>query len=68
MNDMDKGWLTYVALGGGGGFVIGEIISIILDKYVLPEGWGLLSAAITPAFTIVGLLIVLYYYNKSKFE
>lgn len=68
MNDMDKGWLKYVALGGGGGFVIGEIISIILDKYVLPEGWELLSAAITPAFTIVGLLIVLYYYNKSKFE
>lgn len=68
MNDMDKSWLKYVALGGGGGFVIGEIISIILDKYVLPEGWGLLSAAITPAFTIVGLLIVLYYYNKSKFE
>lgn len=68
MNDIDKSWLKYVALGGGGGFVIGEIISTILRKFVFSDSWTLLLNVITPVFTIIGLLIVLYYYNKSKFD
>ena len=63
MNDIDKSWLKYVALGGGG-----EIISTILRKFVFSDSWTLLLNVITPVFTIIGLLIVLYYYNKSKFD
>ena len=68
MNDIDKSWLKYVALCGGGGFIIGEIISTILRKFVFSDSWTLLLNVITPVFTIIGLLIVLYYYNKSKFD
>ena len=42
MNDIDKSWLKYVALGGGGGFIIGEIISTILRKFVFSDSWTLL--------------------------
>lgn len=68
MNDFDKGWLKYVGLGGGAGFLIGEVISHLLSAFVIPESWELLVNIITPACTIIGLLIVLYYYNKTKFD
>lgn len=68
MNDNDKGWLKYVLLGGGAGFIIGEIIYHLLNKFVIPDKLTLMKNMITPACAIIGLLVVLYYYNKNKYD
>lgn len=72
MNDIDKSWIKYVLLGGGIGFVIGEIIYHLLDKVIIPNEQSaaieLLKNAFPPVFTIIGLLVVLYYYNKNKYD
>lgn len=69
MNDMDKSWIPRVILGGGLGYLIGEGLYWLFRKVILPdEKWELLWNAFVPAGIIIGLLIVLYYYNRSKYE
>lgn len=69
MNDMDKAWLPKLILGGGIGYGIGEALYWIFRKLILPdEKWELVWNAFVPVGVILGLLVVLYYYNRSKYE
>ena len=68
MNDIDKGWLKWVALALLAGFLVGKIVVLILDKLLIAASFALLKNLMIPLFMIIGLLIVLYFYNKNKYE
>lgn len=69
MNDMDKAWIPKVIIGMAAGYGVGEVLYWLFKKLILPdEKWELLWNSFVPAGVIIGLLIVLYYYNKSKYE
>lgn len=69
MNDMDKKWIPKVVIAMVLGFAIGEVIYKLFDKFILPgDTFALLKESFVPVALILALLIVLYYYNKSKYD
>lgn len=66
---MDKAWIPKVIAGGLGGFAIGEALYWLFEKLILPgETFRLLKDGFVPVCVILGLLLVLYFYNRSKYE
>lgn len=68
MNENDKGWLKWVGAALLAGFLAGELIKLILDKLLVAASFELLKNIVVPLFMIIGLLVVLYFYNKKKME
>lgn len=69
MNDLDKAWLPRLALGAGIGYGIGEALHWLFKLLILPdEQWELVWNLFVPIGVIIGLLVVLYQYNKSKYQ
>ena len=68
MHDMDKAWLPRLILGGGIGYGIGEALYWLFRKVILPDTkWELVWNVFVPVGVILGLLVVLYKYNQSKY-
>ena len=65
MHDEDKRWIKWIVFAIIIGFLVGKIISVLLDLF-LSDMWVLLVNAAIPICLIVALLIVLYFYQREK--
>jgi hypothetical protein len=68
MNDIDKSWIKWIVAAVVLGFLAGELIYRVLDIVIVSASFVLLKNLAVPLCVIVGLLIVLYFYNKNKYE
>lgn len=65
MSSEDKLWIKWIVFAIIAGALVGKCISIILSLF-LSETWTLLINMIIPATVILGLVIVLYLYQREK--
>lgn len=66
MSDYDKKWVKWVVLGTLIGCFIGKVIVTLLQLVVTNAAAYSFIKLITPGFAIIGLFIVLYFYNREK--
>ena len=66
MQNEDKKWIKWVIFALICGFLIGGTIKKILSIFLTAPIFEIILVAIIPACMILGLLIVLYKYNKEK--
>lgn len=65
MREEDKKWIKWIILAVFGGGLIGSCFKQVLVK-VLPKSLALIPCLCMPAAIVIGLLIVLYFYQKEK--
>lgn len=61
----DRKWIKWIVLAVVAGFLVGKIVSVFLDLF-LSETWALLINLMIPVFIIIGLIIVLFAYQREK--
>ena len=66
MSEYDKGWIKWILLGAVMGYLIGKCIAVLLELVITNAAVYTFTSLIAPGFAILGLLIVLYRYNKEK--
>lgn len=66
MKKEEKKWIKWMCLGGGGGFFVGAIIKCILNLALKSSAFDIIKVLMIPACIIIGLLIVLYFYQREK--
>lgn len=68
MEELKLKWGKWILVAVLIGFLAGEIVSKLLAFVLTGVYWQLLIDSIVPIFVIIGLLYVLYRYNKEKQE
>ena len=67
MSEYDKGWIKWLILGAAVGYGAGELVSFLLSLVNADSATFELLRGVIPALgIIVGLLAVLYVYNRKK--
>lgn len=65
MRSEDKLWIKWIIFAIIVGALVGKCISVVLGLF-LSETWALLINMVIPATIILGLVSVLYLYQRQK--
>ena len=66
MSDYDRKWIKWLLLGVVIGYMLGKCVYVLLSLVIANTNMYEFANLIPPGLAIVGLLIVLFKYNKER--
>ena len=64
MTDYDRKWVKWLLLGMVLGYVVGKVITVLLGIVITDEAIYEFDKLITAVMSVLGLLLVIFRYNK----
>lgn len=66
LEELKTKWAKWIIVAVIIGFLAGELVSKVMAFFLTGVYWKLLIDSIVPIFIIIGLIYVLYRYNKEQ--